>query len=213
MSTVHYQVATVALIVVNVAFISPYMARAGELPSAEEARRMSAMLKISEEVIGKKTFTTSNFVIKATPVRVWGILTDYDGAARIFSNLTKSRLLSSSGPTKIVKFSARCVGNLFKVDYTLEVTERYLERIEWKRASGAFQANEGYWKLEPMENGQTTLVSYSKHLDGFLIGSQGLLKKLVRDSIPTIFAELKSAAESPRVVAGSPPSVADRVME
>jgi ribosome-associated toxin RatA of RatAB toxin-antitoxin module len=128
---------------------------------------------------------------------VWAVLTDYNGAASIFSNLSKSKLVSSSGPVKLVAFTTKA--NVLKFDYTLEVTEKDQELIEWKRSSGAFQANDGYWKLEPLDNGRATLVSYAKHVDGGFFYPQPLVKKLVRESIPAIFSDLKAAAESPQV--------------
>lgn len=164
----------------------------------------NAVHTIGELHIGKKVFTTSNIIIKAPPAQVWAVLTDYDGASSIFSNLTKSKLLSSSGPIKKVAFTARTDGNLLRFNYVLNVTEKHHELIEWKRASGDFKENEGYWKLSPLDHGKATLVSYAKHIDGGLFLPQFLLKKSIRNSIPVIFGELKVAAESRQVASGNP---------
>ncbi len=162
----------------------------------------NAVHTIGELRIGKKVFTTSNIIIKASPAQVWGVLTDYDGASAIFSNLTKSKLLTSSGPVKKVTFTAKSDGNLLRFNYILIVTEKSPSLIEWKRASGDFKENEGYWRLSPLDNGNATLVSYAKYIDGGLFLPQFLVKRSIRNSIPVIFAELKSAAESKQVATG-----------
>ncbi len=162
----------------------------------------NAVHTIGELHIGKKVFTTSNIIIRATPAQVWDVLTDYDGASGIFSYLTKSKLLSSSGPIKKVAFTAKTDGNLLRFNYTLIVTEHRPVLMEWKRESGDFKENEGYWKLSPLDNGNATLVSYAKHIDGGFFLPQFLVKKSIRNSIPVIFAELKGAAESRQVATG-----------
>lgn len=179
--------------------MSPYLTQPS---SAETVRRSLSTFAIAEEKVGKKTFQTSKILIKAPPARVFDVLTNYEKAADIFSNLVKSRLVSTHGPTKRVAFTGTTVGNLFKFDYTLDITEKP-HYIEWKRHSGAFKANEGYWRLDPVDGGSATLVTYAKHIDGGWLYPQGLVNKSIRESIPVIFAELKSESESPAFVAAS----------
>ncbi len=211
MTRVSSQAATFALLtLVAVVCLSPYAVQAEEVSSTEVSSskvvlgRSLSKFVIGEEKVGKKVFTTSTVIVEASPARVWNVLTDYNGAAGIFSNLSKSKLISSSGSTKLVAFTTRSLGNLFKFEYTLTVTEKEQELIEWKRVRGAFQANEGYWKLQPLKDGQATLVTYAKHVDGGFLYPQVLMKKLVRESIPSIFMELKSAAESQHLATGAP---------
>lgn len=177
--------------------LSPSLAQPS---SAETVRRSLSTFAIAEEKIGKKTFQTSKIIIKAPPERVFDVLTDYDKAADIFSNLVKSKLVSTQGHTKRVAFTGTTVGNLIKFDYTLDIVEKP-HFIEWKRASGAFKANEGYWRLDPVDGGKATLVTYAKHIDGGWLYPQALVRKSIRDAIPVIFAELKSESESPSFVA------------
>jgi uncharacterized membrane protein len=161
--------------------------------------RSLSTFAIEEQQIGKKTFITSKIIIAASPARVWEVLTDYDGAASMFSNVNSCKVLSSSGSTKKVAFAVKTTGNLFKFDYVLAITETSPSLIEWKRASGAFQENEGYWKLEPAQDGKATIVTYAKHIDGGFLFPQVLVKKVVRDSVAGVFADLKHAAESDRL--------------
>lgn len=159
---------------------------------------------VNELRIGKKLFTTSDIIINASPTQVWEVLTDYDRATKIFSHLAKSKIVSTSGSVKKVAFTVVTEGKLLHFSYVLAITEKRPELIEWKRASGDFKENEGYWKLTPLNNGKSTLVKYAKHIDGGLFFPQFLVRKSVRSSIPIIFAELKAAAEMKQVAANKP---------
>mgnify|MGYP003384294718 CR=1 FL=1 len=180
---------------------APMALQSEEIDSMSQA---SLVRPLHEIRVGKKLFTTSDIIINATPSQVWEVLTDYDGAANIFSNLTKSKIVSTSGSVKKVAFTAVSEGKLLHFNYILTITEKRPELIEWKRASGDFKENEGYWKLSPLNNGKSTLVKYAKHIDGGLFYPHFLIKKSVRSSIPVIFAELKAAAEMKQVAASKP---------
>ena len=207
MFTLDFRITAIASLALAVAVWSPSAVHSRETtsePARAAIKHSLSAFAIGEEKVGKKTFIISETIVKATPVRVWDVLTDYDNAANIFSNVITSKLLSSSGSTKLVSFSIRTAGNLLKFDYTLELTEKRPSLLEWKRASGAFRANEGYWKLEPLQNGQATLVTYAKYIDGGFFFPQAFVKKSLRDAVPAIFADLTNAAESPQVAASEP---------
>jgi len=152
-------------------------------------------VKSAHEQIGKTTFVVSKTVVKAPPEKVFHVLTDYQNAPRIFSNLTSCKVLKEEPGRKIVKFGAKVAGNLWKFDYVLALTEKSPQRIEWKRVSGAFKANEGFWQLDPIEGGKATAVTYAKHIDGGLFFPKALVLKTIESTVPTIFAELTSVAE------------------
>lgn len=60
--------------------LSPYAMSSGEAASCETSSatavisRSLSTFAIVEEKVGKKTFTTSKTIVKATPARVWEIL-------------------------------------------------------------------------------------------------------------------------------------------
>lgn len=205
MYKVQFRVTAVASVALVVAVFSPYAVQAQKsitsatsaVASVSEPTRSTFV--ISEQTVDKKTFTVGETIVDATPLRVWDVLTDYDGAARIFSNLNESKLVGIEGSTKFVSLSVRTAGNLLRLDYTLAVTEKRPILLEYKRASGAFRAYEGYWKLEPLDGGKKTLVTFAKYIDGGFFFPQVFVKKAIRDSIPVIFAELEGAAESPHI--------------
>lgn len=154
----------------------------------------------SEERIGKRTFQVSKMVVSTPPSAVFNVLTDYDRTTSIFSNVSKCKVVGSNRSGKLVSFQIAVPGNL-RFNYVLEVKETYPNLIQWRRVSGAFKANEGHWKLEPINNGKSTLVTYSKFVDGGFFFPQFLVNRELRQAMPEVMASLKFAAEQSYTIA------------
>ncbi len=150
---------------------------------------------LSEETRDKKTFQVAKIVIKANPEVVYKLFTDYENAPSVFSYLKGCRIISTK-PNKQVWFAAVAAGGLLKIEYVLEFKEYPTQLVEWHRVSGAFKANEGYWKFEPVNNGKSTLITYSKFVDAGFPFPQFLVKKELRDNMPKILTELKKGVET-----------------
>jgi uncharacterized membrane protein len=152
-------------------------------------------LECSEERIGNHKFQVSKTIVNAPCADVFNVLTDYDQTTRIFSKVKKCQVVGDNGSTKLINFEIEAPGNFGRFDYVLEVKETYPNLIEWHRVSGAFKANEGYWKLVPVSNGNSTLVTYSKFIDGGFLYPQFLVNHEIRQSMPEVMGNLKSTAE------------------
>lgn len=65
--------------------------------------------------------------------------------------------------------------------------------------SGAFKEVDGYWKLEPIEGGHSTLVTYSAYVNGGFFMPQPLVKRQCKIDMPQIMSTLRSEAETPQI--------------
>ncbi|MBZ0189062.1 MAG: SRPBCC family protein, partial [Candidatus Obscuribacterales bacterium] len=113
----------------------------------------------SHKFIDGKKYHVTRALINTAPVHVWSLLTDYDRAEEVFTNVKDIQLVSFAGNQKKVKFEVASLGGLWKFNYVLAVTETAPHQIEWRRESGAFKSNEGYWQLEGADSGNSTLVT------------------------------------------------------
>jgi ribosome-associated toxin RatA of RatAB toxin-antitoxin module len=147
-----------------------------------------------EEMIGVHKYQVSRVLVKAAPCQVQSVLTDYEHTTQVFPELKKCQIVSESGPEKNIAFTANAPGSLFSFDYVLQVRE-IPGYIEWHRVSGAFKQNEGFWKLEPTDDGRSTLVTYAKFIDGGLFVPQMFVNKELKASMPQVLANLKVSAE------------------
>ncbi len=173
------------------------------LPSFAEAHSIATAAPLSgvvhsQQEMGKKDFIISKTLVKASPEKVFEIVTDYHNAVKYFTNLISCNVLSEKDGVKNVRFSAKASG-LMKLDYVLAIDQSKPGRIEWKRVKGSFKANEGYWDLAPVDNGRATLVTYAKHVDPGFFAPKMFVHKTLRDTAENIFRDLKHSAEPPQV--------------
>lgn len=150
------------------------------------------------ETIDGKVFHIGKTIANASPEQVFSVLTDYANSTKLFSNLKRSSVVASSveDSTTDVSFSLKGMANIWNFDYVLRMTETFPSRIDFRRLSGAFKANEGYWKIEPLDgSGKRTLVSYYKHIDGGMI-PQSVINKQLKEAMPAVMANVKAGAEA-----------------
>lgn len=158
---------------------------------------------LCEEQIGPRVYQVSRVLINATPSQVQDVITDYDHTEKVFDNVSKCKVIKEAGDTKQVSFSVKTLGSLMSCDYVLEI-KSVPGRIEWKRVSGAFKANEGFWKFEPANSGRATQVTYAKFIDGGMFAPKFIVNREIRNSMAVIMANLKSTAEHDSAVAAKP---------
>lgn len=155
----------------------------------------------AEETIDGKVFHVGKTIVNAAPEQVFAVLTDYPNSTKLFSNLKQAVVVASNTEdhTTDVSFSLKGLANVWNFDYVLRMTETFPSRIDFHRVSGAFKANEGYWKIEPLDGAsKRTLVSYYKYIDGGMI-PQSMVNKQLKEAMPAVMASVKAGAEA-RVV-------------
>lgn len=163
---------------------------------------------VTEELINGKTYCVSKVAVKASPDKVWQVLTDYDNADKVFPQLRKSKLMQDHGHSKVVKHVMAPTGLPGTYEYQVAVKESAPHSLEWHRVSGAFKQVDGHWKLEPLDGGHTTLVTYASYVDGGFLIPQALIRRQCRIDMPNVMSTLKTQAEGSHSVqiAGRPHS-------
>ena len=149
----------------------------------------------SEETINGKCFCVSRILIKARPDQVWKILTDYKHAVQVFPLLKKCEVLEDRGTTKISRHEIAPSGIPDTFEYILEVHETAPKSMEWHRISGDFKEVDGSWKLEPVNLGHHTLVTYASHVNGGFFMPQILIKHQSHIDMPNTLLALKKHTE------------------
>jgi len=162
---------------------------------ASDKPKMTSTVQCNEEVRGNTKYQVARAVVNASPTIVQSVLTDYERAPKVFGGLKECRVIQENGPVKHIAFIASAPGNLWTFDYVLEVKETP-GYIEWHRVSGAFKKNEGFWKLEPINEGRSTQVTYAKYVDSGLFCPQSLINHELRLSLSQIMTNLKDTCET-----------------
>jgi ribosome-associated toxin RatA of RatAB toxin-antitoxin module len=167
----------------------------GEASAKGEFENLTSPAVITEETVNGKVFQVSRSFIKAKPEAVWQILTNYEHAPRFFSMLLKCKVLEEKGNIKVVDYTVRPSGPVGSYQYVLELKEQPMQQVTWHRVSGSFKEIDGFWKLESVDNGKATLVTYGSAINGGFFFPQPLIKRQIRIDIPTVMASLKTGAE------------------
>lgn len=176
-------------------FLQPVMASAPAIAKSVDAGSQ----RVTEEVINGKSFCVIKESIKARPEAVWQILTDYANATKVFPQLKKCHVVADRGSTKVLKHTVAPSGGIGTYEYTIELKESAPKALEWHRMSGAFKEVDGYWKLEPIEGGHSTLVTYSAYVNGGFFMPQPLVKRQCKIDMPQIMSTLRSEAETTQI--------------
>ncbi len=171
---------------------------------AKETMEAASPPPVSEEVINGKTFCTTKIVVHAKPERVFRILTDYQNASRVFPQLKQCKVLEDHGASKVVYHEVAPSGVPGTYEYNLEIKEVAPKSLEWHRISGDFKAVDGFWKLEPLEGGSFTLVTYSSYVNGGMFIPQILIKHQFKVDMPNVMTHLKNESEGSIQIARKP---------
>lgn len=181
-------------------FLSGYssnVAYANErIASASHSQSVHAKPEITEEKIGNRVFQTSKVLVHAKADHVFKILTDYDNAPLIFPCLKKCKVLKEKGNVKTVQHQIKPSGFPGTFEYVLDIKEIANRTQEWRRVSGDFSEVEGFWKLDPTEDGNSTHVTYASYVNGGFFLPQALIKRQTRMDVPAVMTALKSHAET-----------------
>jgi len=168
---------------------------------AQQMTNRSDQYEVCEETIGQKSFEVCKAIVKASPQHIFSVLTNYESSVAMFPGVRKCVVLENSGSTKHVAYRVEPGVPLGPIEYVLQVKETKPTLIEWHRLRGDLKEIDGFWKLEPIDGGRSTLVTYWAHLNIGRFIPQALVKHQVRSGMPGILMALKAKAEAPTIVA------------
>lgn len=167
------------------------------------AKADASAIQVTEEQIDHKPFQVTHVLVKTRPDQVWQVLTDYNSAPAIFPTLKKCRVLSDKGQTKVIHYQIKPTGSITSFEYDLEMKETPQKSLEWRRVGGDFKDVEGYWKLEPVDCGRSTMVTYATYCNGGVFLPQALIKRQSRIDLPQVMTALKVHAETTTQIAAT----------
>lgn len=111
--------------------------------------------KNATKVSGSNGQYVAQITINASSADVWRVLTDYNNFNRFIPNVVSSRLISADGNVKIIEqVSERTLfGVPIRTRLRTQNRETYQQQINFNLISGDLSKLQGYWKIEPIANG------------------------------------------------------------
>jgi carbon monoxide dehydrogenase subunit G len=137
---------------------------------------------------------TALAIVRASPERVWRILTDYPGHTRYYPRVTGVEVLEADDQHALVRYKVG-IGPLSFGFHMNSYPDLIRRRIEWQlaegRANSLLRENVGYWQLDDAADG--TLVTYALAVRTILPAF--VTSRSERDSLVDTIRALRKLAE------------------
>jgi len=147
------------------------------------------------DIVDRKQYLVTTALIKANPLIVWTVLTDYDLLTSRFANLKSSKMIRRSESGKVFAQEAQPLPPYPCVPYVVEVLESFPTMLAWRGLSSYIKINQGYFSLQPREQDHSTFVTYAKCIEGALFVPGHVIRRQLELIMPRVLIELRDCAE------------------
>jgi uncharacterized membrane protein len=151
-------------------------------------------------------------LVDAPPQDVWRVIRDYANYAKTMPHTEESRVLASEQDGKVIVFY--CLVNAPLVDKR-EFIIRIVDESDWKEGKGFLKTawtvateggpperegvvrvklNNGYWLLEPREEGKKTFVTYYLYTDPGGALPRWIADRANKTSVPDVLRAVREHA-------------------
>jgi ribosome-associated toxin RatA of RatAB toxin-antitoxin module len=132
--------------------------------------------------------------IPASPAAVWRVLTDYNHLSEFIPDLLVSRVMGEKEGDILLyqQGKARLLFYVFRSSVTLRIQEEPYRRITFFKTSGDFDYFEGYWLLEPLEEGKETALTYGLWAHPAFYVPHWLTEMMLKRDVPKRLFALKT---------------------
>lgn len=127
--------------------------------------------------------------------KVWKVVADPEKLMHEEHKVKKVKILSRSGNTQNVEFSVLMTRLLPPFNYVLQQSLSPPYVLNFRRVSGSFKDIQGSWKLQPVDNGKKTILSYTLKLDPGPLIPKSMLLGAVKADLPSMMKNAKSAID------------------
>jgi len=131
--------------------------------------------------------------IPAPPKTVWAVMTDCRFAARLVTTLTSCKILSG-GPDKGWDVREQVTrGNVFlpEIHNILRTDYQPFTVIRFHRAGGNLKAEDGQWRLEPLNGGAGARVIYVNRVAVNILAPAFMVRAGMKRDTPKVLINLK----------------------
>jgi ribosome-associated toxin RatA of RatAB toxin-antitoxin module len=134
--------------------------------------------------------------IDAPPALVMGVITDFAAYPGFLSEIKEARVLRRGETGDQKEWEVAFVLSLIReLHYTLRLVQPSEDELTWSLVEGAFQGNDGSWRLEPQEDGRRTRAHYAISLQVGVFVPGSIVRGLVDRTLPHTLERFKSEAE------------------
>ena len=121
------------------------------------------------------------------------VITDYKSYPDYMEGVDNIRIIEETDDMALVEYSLRIIKSF---TYLLRLAHRPPYQVSWALESGdLFKKNEGSWKFKDLGKGKTE-VTYTICLEFKLMVPKIILKKVIQNNLPGLFASVSAKAKN-----------------
>jgi len=135
---------------------------------------------------------THSVIIDVPRREFFEVIRDYERYPEFLPDMEVVRVVERDGDVVDVHFTLNMIKQL---RYTLRLTERPADGLDWVLLEGPFRRNEGGWVLVDTPDGRTD-ASYSIEVSVGVFLPGTLVNKLVGQTLPATLMAFKARAEA-----------------
>ena len=136
--------------------------------------------------------TVQHIEIDAAPQQVMAVLTDFGSYPDFIPEIEQVDILEQAHHEWEVRFSISVVRRL---TYTLRLARPDSQTLNWSLVGGVFKANDGCWKLSPLEGGSRTAASYEISVQVGMFVPGNIMRSLIEHMLPNTLQRFKTRIE------------------
>jgi hypothetical protein len=153
-------------------------------------------------------------LIDAPPADVWKAVTDYDNYAKTMAYVEEARVLAREGGDKVtLLYSKLNIPLIDRRDYIIRLVDesewqagKGFLKVSWKAVNDMddkmpvtkgvvrIRVNDGFWLLEPREEGRKTFATYSLYTSPGGSVPNFIINQANSVAVPKVFEAVKKAA-------------------
>ena len=133
--------------------------------------------------------------IDCAPEAVMSVIIDFASYPTFLHDMARVEVLRADAASWDVRFHLNLIRRL---TYVLRLTRTSPLELTWSLVEGAFRANDGGWKLEPLDEGRRTRATYSIDLQVGMFVPGNIVHSLVDRALPDTLRCFKEEAERRR---------------
>ena len=137
--------------------------------------------------------TTATILIEATAEAVWDFINQGDNAPEYTEGMIRAQVLDRGEDYSIIEqeMKVRPIPGSFVYTIKNQLTEKF-RRIDFERQSGDLKEIKGFWRLQPLDSGERTSLTYSLKLSTGFPVPKSMMRNSARKNIFDVLVKLRS---------------------
>jgi len=173
-------------------------------PTEDEMKRLRAGEVIVDEYIfsgpgnEKQLSFIATALVDAPPQTCFNTVRDYDHFHEFMPRVSGAKVVAKDGDCMTIRYEAGIlwIDVVYYIDACAAVPGRRVEFELARDRENFIEETRGFWEIQPVDGGKSSLVSYSAYLDPGIPVPDFISLRMTRSNIVAVLENVRKRAES-----------------